>query len=424
MRYLNRMKNKKLSELVRDLRLVTSRSSHFGAEKSLWKKYRKYIIGGAVGGTALAAAGGAAYMMNQRKGNGSVNKSVIIDPEQEKNARLNLKRDQNIQQRELNHQLKRQQEIENAYHEGYRVFTMNLEKNDKLRYLRCKTQEKMSNQGDPSKQSECVKAGLNARADKIRHYEDLEKQKMISASNAIKNINARKEASIKQTGSNLVSNWRKRTQEISNIIISDESIMEEAQAIRDVEYSKGIHNGRSVEEATEAADKVYNDFIYKQKKLQKDRELEMQRLHEKQEKEQIEEERRQQYLESQQRLEDIRATKERLKREKYEKEQLLADIQKALQEKELSDAETARLQKELDQTVANVVQANDDLNRIQQEEQQVQQRAKLSSFGNRRKPKTLKQLKALCRTRGINLTVKRNGKRIPKSKKMLLKQLK
>jgi DNA repair exonuclease SbcCD ATPase subunit len=417
LRYLNRMKNKKLSELVRDLRLVTSRSSHFGAEKSLWKKYRKYIIGGAVGGTALAAAGGAAYMMNQRKGNGSVNKSVIIDPEQEKNARLNLKRDQNIQQRELNHQLKRQQEIENAYHEGYRVFTMNLEKNDKLRYLRCKTQEKMSNQGDPSKQSECVKAGLKAREDKIRHYEDLEKQKMISASNAIKNIKARKEASINQTSSTLISNWRKRTNEIKEIIIKDESIMEEAKAIRDVEYSKGIHNGRSPEEATKAAEKVYNDFIYKQKKLQKEREKEM-----------FEEERRQQYLESQQHLEDIRATRERLKREKHEKEQLLADIQKALQEKELSDAETARLQKELDQTVANVVQANDDLNRIQQEEQQVQQqvqqRAKLSSFGNRRKPKTLKQLKALCRTRGINLTVKRNGKRIPKSKKMLLKQLK
>jgi hypothetical protein len=185
----------KLFQLKKDLRSLNS--YNFGNEnkKSFWKKYRKYIIGGTIAATTIGAAVAA----------GKFKSKSSPQTQEELNLQRELKREANIQQREAKTQQNYEKTINDAYQEGYKKFTIDLEKKDKIRYLKCKTQEKMSNQSDPSKQSECVKAGLKAREDKIKELEEKYKHKQLSAVNIENTVKNRKIKSQQE----MISRWRK-----------------------------------------------------------------------------------------------------------------------------------------------------------------------------------------------------------------------
>ena len=195
----------KLFQLKKDLRSLNSYNFGNEVKKSFWKKYRKHIIGGTLAATTIAAAAGTHHLLN---------KSKSSPPTQEElNLQRELKREANIQQREKLTQQSYEKTINDAYQEGYKNYTIDLEKKDKLRYLKCKTQEKMSNQSDPSKQSECVKAGLKAREDKIKELEEKYKHKQLSAVNVENTVKNRKIKSQQE----MISRWRKKQDDKKNI---------------------------------------------------------------------------------------------------------------------------------------------------------------------------------------------------------------
>jgi len=436
------MKNKKLLQLQRDLRLVTNRSFHFGSEKKkgLWKNYRKYIIGGTVGAIGIGAGIAASHLLSK-------NSTKIVPEreltEQEKREQINIKREQNIQEKERQREIRKQQEIEKAYQEGKKRKEdelLKLEPFLKLRYRSCKRNEEL-NYNNPKAQSECVKAGLEAREAKIKEFEEIEKKKLISAGNAynrLKQLDINRENRIKSNASKHAENFKsklfnnKNRIETNEQIIADQDIIDEATAIKEVAYAKSIHNGLSEIQAQDAAEKALAEFMYKQKKLQRNRIIE-----------QGKEERRQNYLQAQEKLNGLKDKQKRLEDEKREKERIAKDIEQLLKQKDLDHAEATRLHSELQAISGSIAKTNQDLELTMQQQKEAEAKAATekakaeaaakaakeeveasNSFGRRKKQKTLKQLKALCKKQNIRLTVKRGKKRVPKSKKMLLKNLK
>ena len=412
------MKNKKLLQLQRDLRLVTTRSFHFGSEKkqSWWKSSRKYIIGGTVGAIGIGAGIAASHLLS--KNSKKLPEEEIHLTEQQKREQLNLKREQKIQEKELQRELRKQQEIEKAYQEGKKRKEDELIKLEpflKLRYRRCKTQEE-HDFNNPKAQSECVKAGLEAREAKIREFEEIEKKKLIAAGNAynrLKQLDKNRENKITTNRDIHVENFKSRLFnnknriETNEQIITDEGILQEADAIKEVEYAKGIHNGLLPDQATASAEKAHAEFMYKQKSLQRKRLIE-----------QDKEMKRQKYLEAQEHLTGLKNKQKLIEDEKREKEIIAKEIEELLKAKELGDAEAKKLHAKLSEIAGSIHKSNQDLELVKQQQLSADAalaKAKSSSFGKRKK--TLKQLKALCKKHNVRLTVKRGKKRVPKSKK-------
>jgi len=180
------MKNKKLLQLHRDLRLVTSRSFHFGNEKkqSWWKRRRKLILGTTAAVVATTAIVGGGIYYNKRKAE-ELEKSKNLTEEQKakkiKQEEEERERDQKDEENKLQ-QAKREFEKERT-----KVRLALLDEERKLKELEAAAQKNATPE-NKEKVKNLLEKINEKREQEFRLLVDEEKRKILGKINELKTL--------------------------------------------------------------------------------------------------------------------------------------------------------------------------------------------------------------------------------------------
>jgi hypothetical protein len=180
------MKNKKLSQLKRDLRLVTSRSFQFGTQQSWLRRHRKLILGTSAVVSTGAIIGGGLYLHNKKKAAQLEKNTKDLTPEQQekimKEEQKRVEQEQKAEQDKLK-QVQRELERETGkmrllqYEESKRV--KELEEKQRKNELSAKEYEEIKR----------IQKSVNeAKQTEFRTLVDLQKIKILEKLNEVRSL--------------------------------------------------------------------------------------------------------------------------------------------------------------------------------------------------------------------------------------------